>query len=174
MTGYDIELTIDGDERTVTVEPRTLLVHVLRDDLGYTEPKIGCESSCCGACTVQVDGQSVKSCTVLGVQADGRAVQTAASLADDGRFAHLQEAFRDEHGTQCGYCTPGMLATSADLLSENPDPDRAEIRRALGGNLCRCTGYQNVINAIEAAVEAYPTQELGPVADVGETAAGDK
>jgi carbon-monoxide dehydrogenase small subunit len=157
MTTHEIELTVDGNERTAVVEPRTLLVHALRDELGYTGPKVGCESSRCGACTVELDGRAVKSCTVLGVQADGGAVRTAASLAEGDRLGPLQVAFREEHGTQCGYCTPGMLMTSADLLAEDPDPDREAIRHALEGNLCRCTGYQGVVDAVEAAAEAYPT-----------------
>jgi carbon-monoxide dehydrogenase small subunit len=161
VSSREIELTVDGDERSTRVEPRRLLVHTLRDDLGYTAPKVGCESSRCGACTVQLDGRAVKACTVLSVQADGADVRTAASLAEDGELGPLQDAFREEHGTQCGYCTPGMLMTSDDLLSSTPDPDRDEIRHALAGNLCRCTGYRNVVDAVEAAAEAYPGRAGG-------------
>lgn len=165
MTKHDIELTVDGAERSVTVEPRRLLVHVLRDELGYTGPKVGCESSRCGACTVLLDGKAVKSCTVLGVQADGGNIRTVASLAEGEQLDPLQESFREEHGTQCGYCTPGVLMTSVDLLSESTDPDRDEIRHALEGNLCRCTGYQNIVDAVETASERYPTPESGSASD---------
>ena len=171
MTHHDIELTVDGTHESVAVEPRTLLVHVLRDELGVTTPKVGCESSRCGACTVHLDGRAVKSCTVLGVQADGSTVRTAASLADD-ELSPLQAAFRAEHGLQCGYCTPGMLSTSADLLAENPNPDREEIRAALDGTLWRCTGYQNVVDAVERAAAAYPTSDPGTEPAGGETAGG--
>jgi carbon-monoxide dehydrogenase small subunit len=153
---HEIELSVNGTERSVAVEPRRLLVHTLREELGYTGPKVGCESSRCGACTVQLDGRAVKSCTVLSVQADGREVTTVEGLAVDGALDPLQEAFREAHGTQCGYCTPGMLLTAADLLAEEPDPDRERIRHALEGTLCRCTGYQNVVDAVELAAESYP------------------
>jgi carbon-monoxide dehydrogenase small subunit len=170
MTEHDIELTVDGVERSVAVEPRTLLIHVLRDELGVTTPKVGCESSRCGACTVHLDGRAVKSCTVLGVQADGSTVRTAASLADGDELSPLQAAFRAEHGLQCGYCTPGMLSTSADLLVDDPDPDREEIREALDGVLCRCTGYENVVDAVERAAESYPLAD--GAAGTDPTAAG--
>jgi len=152
MSTHDISLTVDGTTEALTVESRTLLVHALRDELGYTAPNVGCESGKCGACTVEMDGDAVKSCTVLAVQADGSEVTTAAGYADDG-LDPVQRAFHDEHGLQCGYCTPGMLATTHQLLDENPAPSRAEIRRALKGNVCRCTGYGSVVDAVETAAE---------------------
>ena len=151
MAEHDITLTVNGTEHDLTVESRTLLVHALRDDLGYTGPNVGCESTLCGACTVHLDGAAVKSCTVLAVQADGADVTTVAALDEDGTLDPLQESFREDHGLQCGYCTPGMLMTASELLAENPHPDRQEIREALEGNLCRCTGYQNIVNAVESA-----------------------
>ena len=151
MAEHDITLTVNGTEHDLTVESRTLLVHALRDDLGYTGPNVGCESTLCGACTVHLDGAAVKSCTVLAVQADGADVTTVAALDEDGTLDPLQESFREDHGLQCGYCTPGMLMTASELLAETPDPDRQEIREALEGNLCRCTGYQNIVNAVESA-----------------------
>ncbi len=160
MSDHDVTLTVDGTEEELTVEARTLLVHALRDELGYTAPKVGCESGTCGACTVHVDGEAVKSCTVLAVKADGAEVTTAAGLAgghgddaDDGDLHPIQTAFHEEHGLQCGYCTPGMVMSVADLLAERPDPSREEIRDALKGNVCRCTGYHNVVDAVETAAE---------------------
>jgi len=144
-----ISLTVNGEEHEVTVDPERLLTHVLRDELGYTGTNIGCETSLCGACTVHVDGTAMKSCTMLAVQADGREVRTVEDLASDGALHPIQESFKEEHGLQCGYCTPGMLMTSLELLAEDPDPDREEIRHALEGNLCRCTGYQNIVDAVE-------------------------
>ncbi|WP_436925530.1 (2Fe-2S)-binding protein [Halosimplex amylolyticum] len=152
MATHDITLAVNGREESLTVESRTLLVHALRDDLGYTGPNVGCESGKCGACTVELDGDAVKSCTVLAVQADGGEVTTAAGYATEGLDA-VQRAFHDEHGLQCGYCTPGMLATTHQLLDENRDPSRAEIRRALKGNVCRCTGYGNIVDAVETAAD---------------------
>jgi carbon-monoxide dehydrogenase small subunit len=156
---HDITLAVNGREESLTVESRTLLVHALRDQLGYTGPNVGCESGACGACTVLVDGEAVKSCTLLAVQCDGDDVTTAAGFADEsdaagddtGDLAPLQAAFVEEHGLQCGYCTPGILATAEDLLAEESDPDRETIRRALKGNVCRCTGYQHVVDAVETA-----------------------
>ncbi len=153
MAEHDITLTVNGNEQQLTVESRTLLVHALRDELGYTGANVGCESSMCGACTVHVDGRSVKSCTMLAVQADGTDVTTVEGLDQDGEFHPIQEAFQEEHGLQCGYCTPGMMMTAVDFLSEHSDPDREEIREALEGNLCRCTGYQNIVNAVDSAAE---------------------
>ncbi|MFC7141067.1 (2Fe-2S)-binding protein [Halosimplex aquaticum] len=158
MATHDITLTVNGQEETLTVESRTLLVHALRDELGYTGPNVGCESGKCGACTVELGGDAVKSCTVLAVQADGGEVTTAAGYATDGLDA-VQRAFHDEHGLQCGYCTPGMLATTHQLLDENPDPSRAEIRKALKGNVCRCTGYGNVVDAVETAADRLAEME---------------
>ena len=161
----EISLTVNGTDHELNVEPRSLLIHVLRDELGYTGPNVGCESSMCGACTVHLDGEAVKSCTVLAVQADGREVTTVEGLADDGEFHPIQEGFQEEHGLQCGYCTPGMMMTATQLLEDNPDPTREEIREALEGNLCRCTGYQNIVRAVETAAEKM--QEQPAVADGG-------
>lgn len=159
---HDITLTVNGTERELSVEPQTLLVHALREELGYTGPKVGCESSLCGACTIHVDGEPVKSCTLLAVRADGTEITTVEGLADDSDGLHpLQEAFQEEHGLQCGYCTPGMLMTAVSLLEETPDPSREEIRESIDGNLCRCTGYQNIVNAVESAAEKLSTQEAG-------------
>ena len=165
MSTRDISLTVNGTEHELSVEPRTLLIHVLRDELDYTGPNVGCESSMCGACTVHVDGRAVKSCTLLAVQADGADVTTVEGLADDGEFHPIQEGFQEEHGLQCGYCTPGMMMTATQLLAENPDPSEAEIREALEGNLCRCTGYQNIVRAVENAAEKM--QEQPAMADGG-------
>ncbi|WP_232701972.1 (2Fe-2S)-binding protein [Halobacterium wangiae] len=151
MARHDITLTVNGKEQSLTVDSETLLVHALREELDYTGPKVGCQSTMCGACTVQLDGDPVKSCTLFAVQADGREVTTVEGLGDQDNLHPLQESFRAEHGLQCGYCTPGMLMTADGLLEENPDPDREEIREALEGNICRCTGYENIVNAVESA-----------------------
>jgi len=154
MTDRDITLTVNGTTHELSVEPRTLLIHALRDELGYTGPNVGCETSLCGACTVHVDGDAVKSCTQFAVQADGCEVTTVEGLAESDEGLHpIQESFREEHGLQCGYCTPGMIMTTKQLLEEEPDPDGPEIREALEGNLCRCTGYQNIVRAVESAAE---------------------
>lgn len=153
MAEHDITLTVNGTDHDLTVESRTLLVHALRDELGYTGPNVGCESTLCGACTVHVDDDAVKSCTLLAVQADDTEITTIEGLDDDGDLHPLQESFREEHGLQCGYCTPGMIMTATAFLEEEPDPNRDEIREALEGNLCRCTGYQNIVNAVESAAE---------------------
>jgi carbon-monoxide dehydrogenase small subunit len=167
MTEHDITLTVNGTEHDLTVESRTLLAHALRDDLGYTGTNVGCESSLCGACTVRIDGEAVKSCTALAVQADGAEVQTVEGLAAGGDLHPIQKGFQEEHGLQCGFCTPGMMLTAVELLEENPDPTREEIREGLEGNLCRCTGYQNIVNAVENAAEAMGS---GAVADGGRVA----
>jgi len=151
MARHDITLTVNGEEQTLSVDSETLLVHALREELDYTGPKVGCQSTMCGACTVQLNGDPVKSCTLFAVQADGREVTTVEGLGDQDDVHPLQESFREEHGLQCGYCTPGMLMTADGLLEENPDPDREEIREALEGNICRCTGYENIVNAVESA-----------------------
>jgi len=153
MAEHDITIEVNGTEEELTVDSRTLLVHALRDELGYTGPNIGCESSLCGACTVHVDGQAVKSCTMLAVQADGASVDTVEGLADGEELHPIQKSFQEEHGLQCGYCTPGMIMTTQQLLEDNPDPSREEIREALEGNICRCTGYQNIVNAVETAAD---------------------
>lgn len=147
-----INLTVDGMRVSDDVEPRTLLVHYLREHLGKTGTVVGCDTSNCGACTVHLDGESVKSCNVLAVQADGREVTTIEGLAGaDGTLHPVQEAFRECHGLQCGYCTPGMIMQSIDLLNHNPQPTEAEIREGLEGNLCRCTGYHNIVRAVQFA-----------------------
>jgi len=149
-----LTLSVNGAERTVEVEGRTLLVHALRDGLGLTGTHVGCDTSQCGACTVLLDGRAVKSCTVLALQADGRAVTTIEGLSPDGELHPVQSAFVEHHGLQCGFCTPGMILTAVDLLSREPDPDDAEIRHALRGNLCRCTGYQTIVDSVRAAAGA--------------------
>lgn len=148
-----ITVTVNGNPYQSDVEPRMLLIHYLRDVLGFTGPKIGCETSLCGACTVILDGQSVKSCTQFAVQADGSSVMTIEGLADNGKLHALQEAFWEKHGLQCGYCTPGMILAAYDLLQNNPHPSEEEIRHNLKGNLCRCTGYQNIVRAVQYAAE---------------------
>ena len=149
-----ISITVNGTDTTADVEPRTLLVHHLREALGLTGTNVGCDTSSCGACTVHVDGRSVKSCTMLAIQADGREVLTIQGLADtwEGDALHpLQQAFHEAHALQCGYCTPGMIMASLDLLRDNPDPTPDEVRHGLEGNLCRCTGYQNIVKAVRSA-----------------------
>jgi carbon-monoxide dehydrogenase small subunit len=150
-----IRLVVNGRARELAVEPRRLLVETIRDDLGLTGTKVGCDTGQCGACTVLLDGAAVKSCTVLAVQADGAEVRTVESLAPDRETLHpLQEAFVEHHGLQCGYCTPGMLMTALDLLATNPDPSEDEIKLAIDGNLCRCTGYQPIVDSILAGAAA--------------------
>jgi carbon-monoxide dehydrogenase small subunit len=144
-------LTVNGTRREVEVEPRELLVYVLRERLGLTGTNVGCDTSSCGACTVLVNGESVKSCTVLGVQADGLEITTIEGLAADGALHPVQRAFHEQHALQCGYCTPGMVMAAVSLLSESPSPSEREIREALEGNLCRCTGYHNIVKAVQAA-----------------------
>ncbi|MHB1329930.1 MAG: (2Fe-2S)-binding protein [Gemmatimonadales bacterium] len=146
-----ITLSVNGRPHTVSVEPRALLVHVLRDDLDLTGTHVGCDTSQCGACTVHVDGRAVKSCTMLAVQAEGREVTTIEGIGTSDNLHPLQNAFWEKHGLQCGFCTPGMIMTAADLLASNPKPTEAEIRHALEGNYCRCTGYQNIVEAVKAA-----------------------
>jgi aerobic carbon-monoxide dehydrogenase small subunit len=146
-----IALTVNGVRRELEVEPRELLVYVLRERLGLTGTSVGCDTSSCGACTVLVNGESVKSCTMLGVQADGLELMTIEGLATNGELHPVQRAFHEEHGLQCGYCTPGMVMATVSLLAEQPSPSEKEIREALEGNLCRCTGYQNIVKAVQAA-----------------------
>jgi carbon-monoxide dehydrogenase small subunit len=143
-----VSLTVNGVEHDLALEPRDLLVYVLRDRLGLTGTTVGCDTSSCGSCTVLLDGESVKSCTVLGVQADGHEITTIEGLADDGVLHPLQESFHTNHALQCGYCTSGMMLAAVSLLAENPHPTEPQIRHALEGNLCRCTGYQNIVRAI--------------------------
>ena len=154
MSTHSVSLTVNGETRTIEVEPRRLLVHAIREDLGLTGTHVGCDTSNCGACTVHLDGESVKSCTVLAAQADGAEVRTIEGMAGGDELHPLQEGFWAEHGLQCGYCTPGMIMPAADLLQRNPDPSEAEIREGLAGNLCRCTGYHNIVKAIRAGAEA--------------------
>jgi carbon-monoxide dehydrogenase small subunit len=149
-----IELTVDGARVSDDVEPRMLLVQYLRERLGKTGTVIGCDTSNCGACTVHLNGRSVKSCNVLAVQADGAEVTTIEGLAQDGKLHAVQEAFRECHGLQCGFCTPGMIMQSVDLLTENPDPTEEEVRLGLEGNLCRCTGYHNIVRSVLYAARA--------------------
>jgi len=160
--GEHISLTVNGAQRELDVEPRRLLVQALREDLDLTGTHVGCDTSQCGACTVHVDGRAVKSCTMLAVQADGATVITIEGMATSAEALHpLQTAFWEKHGLQCGFCTPGMIMTAADLLARNNDPTDEEIRDALEGNICRCTGYQNIVAAIRAAAAAY--REAGAV-----------
>jgi aerobic carbon-monoxide dehydrogenase small subunit len=155
----NVTLAVNGASRTVAVEPRTLLVHLLRDELNLTGTHIGCDTSQCGACTVLLDGRAVRSCAVLAVQCEGRAVTTIEGLNPGGTLHPLQQAFWEKHGLQCGFCTPGMIMMAAEFLAANPDPSEAEIRHALEGNLCRCTGYQNIVAAIQAAAAAMREQQ---------------
>jgi len=148
-----IEVTVDGVRYRDEVEPRLLLVHYLRERLGKVGTPVGCDTSNCGACTVHVDGVSVKSCTMLAVQADGTEITTIEGLARDGQLHPVQQAFHDNHALQCGYCTPGMIMASVDLLNHNPNPSDEEIRHGLEGNLCRCTGYQNIVRAVRQAAD---------------------
>lgn len=148
-----ISMTVNGKTREADVEPRTLLVDFLREHLGLTGTHVGCDTSQCGACTVHVDGRSVKACTMFAVQAEGHTVTTIEGMTSNGELHPLQEGFREEHGLQCGFCTPGMIMAAADLLKHNPNPSEAEIRHALEGNYCRCTGYHNIIKAIQSVAE---------------------
>jgi aerobic carbon-monoxide dehydrogenase small subunit len=149
-----VAITVNGASETHEVETRTLLVHYLREACGLTGTNVGCDTTSCGACTVLLDGESVKSCTVLAAQADGRAVTTIEGMAaPDGTLHPIQQAFHEEHGLQCGYCTPGMVMAAASFLQEHPDPTEGEVREALEGNLCRCTGYHNIVQAILAAAK---------------------
>ena len=148
---YPLTVTVNGEERSAAVEPRLLLVHFLRQTLGLTGTHVGCDTTSCGACTVLLDGTPVKSCTVLAVQANGRSLQTVEGLAAGAQLHPIQQAFHEQHGLQCGYCTPGMMLTATALLAENPDPSEEEIRWALSGNICRCTGYQNIVKAVQSA-----------------------
>jgi carbon-monoxide dehydrogenase small subunit len=155
-----ITLVVNGQRRELDVEPRRLLVQVLREDLGLTGTHVGCETSQCGACTVHVDGSAMKSCAVLAVQADGSTITTIEGLTPAEGLHPVQAAFREEHGLQCGFCTPGMIMTATYLLGQNPDPTEEEIRHGLEGNLCRCTGYQNIVAAIRTAADTMRESEL--------------
>ena len=148
-----VSMTVNGKRRSANVEPRMLLVHFLREQLLLTGAHVGCDTSQCGACTVNVDGRSAKSCTIFAVEADGSDITTIEGLAADGRLHPVQEGFWEQHGLQCGYCTPGMIMTANAFLDRNPNPTEAEIRHALEGNLCRCTGYQHIVNSIQNAAK---------------------
>jgi len=147
----EIKVTVNGTEHAADVEPRMLLVHVIREELGLTGTHIGCDTTSCGACTVLLDGVPVKSCTMYGVQADGREITTVEGLLEGGALSPMQAAFKEEHGLQCGYCTPGMMLVGTALIEDNPDPTDDDVRWAISGNICRCTGYMNIVTAIRAA-----------------------
>ncbi len=148
-----VSVKVNGTAYERDVEPRTLLVHFLRDTLGLTGTNIGCDTSQCGACTVQMDGRALKACTCLAAQADGHEIMTIEGLATNGKLHPMQEAFWEKHGLQCGYCTPGMIMAATAFLKENPKPTEAQVRHALEGNLCRCTGYQNIVAAVQTAAQ---------------------
>jgi carbon-monoxide dehydrogenase small subunit len=162
-TMHTVSFVLNGKPTDVTVEPRELLIHTLRERLAHTGPHIGCETSHCGACTVDLDGMSVKSCTMLTVQCDGAQLLTVEGLEQGGVLHAIQQAFHEEHGLQCGYCTPGMLTRAYRLLQENPDPSEEEIRYGLAGNLCRCTGYQNILKAVQSAAKKLAAAKQQPV-----------
>ena len=157
-----INVTVDGTAYSDDVEPRLLLVHYLRDRLGKVGTVVGCDTSNCGACTVHLDGRSVKSCNVLAVQADGHEVTTIEGLATDGELHPMQKAFHEQHALQCGFCTPGMIMQAVDLLNDNPKPSEEEIREGLEGNLCRCTGYQNIVRAVQQAASEMSGTTMNP------------
>ena len=157
MNKHTISLFINGKNVTAEVESRTLLVYFLRDQMKLTGAHIACDTSSCGACNVLIDGKSIKSCTLLAVQADGAKITTVEGLSKNGEFDPVQQAFKDQHGLQCGFCTPGMIITTKDLLSKNPKPSEAEIREALEGNICRCTGYHNIVRAVQQAAGQLET-----------------
>ena len=163
MTTQRITVNVNGESREADVEPRLLLVHLLRENFGLTGTHIGCDTSNCGACTVHVNGESAKSCTMLAVQADGAEVKTIEGMADGAALHPLQQAFWDQHGLQCGFCTPGMIMQSAWLLEQNPEPTDEEVREGIAGNLCRCTGYVNIVKAIQQASGQLDAGESAPV-----------
>jgi carbon-monoxide dehydrogenase small subunit len=171
MATQHISLTVNGEAREADVEPRLLLVHLLRDVFGLTGTHIGCDTSNCGACTVHVNGQSAKSCTMLAVQAERATVRTIEGMADGANLHPLQQAFWDQHGLQCGFCTPGMIMQAAWLLEQNPKPSEAEIREGISGNLCRCTGYVNIVKAIQQAAGELSASESAPVVAAATTEA---
>lgn len=153
-----VEVIVNGNKYVRDIEPRTLLVEFIRDELRMTGTHIGCDTSYCGACSVLLDGKLIKSCTALAVQADGSEVRTVEGLEQDGKLHPVQEAFSEHHGLQCGFCTPGMLMSTISLLEQNPNPSREEIKKGIAGNLCRCTGYQNIITSIDAAAKQLATE----------------
>ena len=153
MSQHEITITINGEQQTRTVDARTLLVHFIRENLGLTGTHIGCDTTSCGACTVSLDGEAVKSCTIFAVQADGATIETVEGLAAGGKLHPLQEGFWERHGLQCGFCTPGMLMSARALLARNPSPSEDDIRHGISGNLCRCTGYNKIVEAIQYAAD---------------------
>ena len=161
MSQHEITVTINGDKQTCTVEARTLLVHFIREQLGLTGTHIGCDTTSCGACTISVDGEAVKSCTIFAVQADGATIETVEGLAAGGALHPLQEGFWEKHGLQCGFCTPGMLMSARALLARNPRPSETEIRHGISGNLCRCTGYNKIVEAIQYAADKLAAEGKG-------------
>ena len=165
MAELHIALEVNGEQREVDVEPRTLLVSMLREDLELTGTHVGCDTSQCGACTVLVDGHAVKSCTMLAVQAENTAVTTIEGLGQPGSLHPLQQAFWDKHGLQCGFCTPGMIMAAADLMVHNPEPTDTEIRHAIAGNICRCTGYHNIVAAVREAASVMREGAAAPAAN---------
>jgi carbon-monoxide dehydrogenase small subunit len=173
MTTHHITVTVNGEAREADVESRLLLVHLLRDTFGLTGTHVGCDTSNCGACTVHVDGESAKSCTMLAVQADGREIRTIEGMASGADLHPLQQAFWDQHGLQCGFCTPGMIMQAAWLLDQDPDPDETAIREGISGNLCRCTGYVNIVKAIQQAAGTLREGESAPVVAAGTTEGQD-
>ena len=173
MTTQHIALSVNGEAREADVEPRLLLVHLLREVFGLTGTHVGCDTSNCGACTIHVDGESAKSCTMLAVQADGRALKTIEGMADGATLHPLQQAFWDQHGLQCGFCTPGMIMQAAWLLEQNPKPTEHEIREGIAGNLCRCTGYVNIVKSIQQVAGTLDVGETAPVV-AAETVSGQE
>lgn len=157
MAKIAITVTVNGEEHAAEVEPRLLLVHLIRENLNLTGTHIGCDTTSCGACTVLLDGKAVKSCTIFAVQANGRQIQTVEGMEQNGELHPLQEGFWEEHGLQCGFCTPGMLMTAAELLQKNPTPSEDDIRQAISGNLCRCTGYVNIVKSVQYASNKMKT-----------------
>ncbi len=160
MTNQIVKMTVNGEKKEILAEPRELLIYVLREKLGLTGPHVGCETSHCGACTVEIDGKSVKSCTMFAVQAEGAEITTIEGLGTPDKLHVLQENFKEHHGLQCGYCTPGMITRAHRLLQENPNPTEEEVRFGIAGNICRCTGYQNIVKSIvSAAAELNAAKE---------------
>ena len=170
---HKVSVTVNGQHREDEVEPRLLLVHYLRDVAGLTGTHVGCDTSQCGACTILVDGQAVKSCTMFAVQAEGKNLITIEGMAKDGELHPIQQAFWDEHGLQCGYCTPGFIMAAAYLLDTNPNPTEDEIRKGLEGNLCRCTGYVNIVKAVKTAAKTMGGAGVEKGAKAGATAGGE-
>ena len=174
MTTQHVQLTVNGEAREADVEPRLLLVHLLRDVFGLTGTHIGCDTSNCGACTVIVDGRSAKSCTMLALSADGAAVKTIEGMAQGATLHPLQQAFWDNHGLQCGFCTPGMIMQASWLLEQDPDPSEADIRAGISGNLCRCTGYVNIVKAVQQAAAELRAAHMEPAAAAAPVAAASQ